>query len=113
MECEKRFHNLLDAVSRSGAKFLYIPDYYDVVNQVGLQARARSMGLTLLGGDGWDSSSLNYEALEGGYYTNHFALMDSDRKHIELRDAYQAGYGTSPDTIASLSYRCFNRAGFF
>jgi len=95
------------AVKRAKPQALYLPGFY---SEVGIIARqARELGLTqpLLGGDGWDSSRL-FElaggALEGAYFSSHYAM---DNPAPELRrfvSAFQARYGRTPEAASALGY---------
>jgi branched-chain amino acid transport system substrate-binding protein len=95
------------AVKKAKPQAVYLPGFY---SEVGIIARqARELGLTqpLLGGDGWDSERL-YElaggALEGSYFSSHYAM---DNPAPELRrfvSAFQARYGRSPEAASALGY---------
>ncbi len=49
------FSAILTKVKESGAEVLYLPDYYNIVNLVGAQAKQLGITSVMMGGDGWDS----------------------------------------------------------
>jgi branched-chain amino acid transport system substrate-binding protein len=71
--------------------------------------QARELGLTvpLLGGDGWDSAKtleIGGAAVEGYYFSNHYAADSDSPKVQEFVKGYHAKYGESPDAMAALGY---------
>ncbi len=56
---------------------LYLPDYYNIVNLVGAQAKEKGITVRMMGGDGWDSADLDVKAADGGFYTNHYDPGDT------------------------------------
>ncbi|MEW6033047.1 MAG: ABC transporter substrate-binding protein [Bacillota bacterium] len=98
------FSAQLTKVARLNPDILYLPDYYTKVNIIAQQARAKRITSTFLGGDGWDSSELDFETMEGGYFTNHYSAEDS-RPEVQAWVAkYRAKYGSTPDALATLAY---------
>lgn len=86
---------------------IYIPGYYTDVGNIALQARKLGLTQPLLGGDGWDSEQLAKiakDAIEGCYYTNHYAPDQPDARVQDFIRAYRAEYGTTPDGLAALGY---------
>ena len=53
------FSAILTKVKDSGAEVLCLPDYYNIVNLVGAQAKEKGVTAVMMGGDGWDSSDLD------------------------------------------------------
>lgn len=102
------FSGLLTKVMAANPDMLYIPDYYSMVNLVNTQARAAGFEGILAGGDGWDSSDLDFAAAEGGYFTNHYAADDPRPEVQEWVKNYQAKYGSVPDALATLAYDATN-----
>ena len=90
---------------------LYVSDY---VNDVALIAKqARELGFTgpLLGGDGWDSPKLveiGGSAVEGCFYTEHYAIDDNRPGVVAFDERFKAGYGGHPDAVACLAYDATN-----
>ncbi len=89
---------------------IYIPGYYTDIGNIALQARKLGITATLLGGDGWDSSELaniGKDAIEGSYYSNHYApdQPDSEKRVQKFIDAYKKEFGgQTPDGLAALGY---------
>jgi branched-chain amino acid transport system substrate-binding protein len=75
---------------------------------VGAQAKEKGITAVMMGGDGWDSADLNKEAVDGGYYTNHYSPDDTRPVVQEWVKNYQAKYGSVPDALATLAYDATN-----
>jgi branched-chain amino acid transport system substrate-binding protein len=63
--------------------------------------------LPLLGGDGWESErllALAGDALEGSYYSTHYAVDNPSPELQRFVAAYQERYGHAPDVSAALGY---------
>ena len=71
------FGAILAKVADAKPDLVYLPDYYQVVNLATKQAKEKGITATFMGGDGWDSSDLDLQAADGGYYTNHYSPDDS------------------------------------
>ena len=71
------FSAILTKVADSKAEVLYLPDYYNIVNLVGAQAKDKGITSVMMGGDGWDSADLDVKAAEGGFYSNHYDPGDT------------------------------------
>lgn len=108
------FGLILNMVSASNARVLYIPDYYNIVNLVGAQAKRQGITAVLMGGDGWDSSDLDVQAADGGFYSNHYDPGDTRPIVVEWLRKYGAEYKTDagepkvPDALATLGYDSTN-----
>ena len=60
-----------------------------------------------MGGDGWDSPrtvEIGQDAVNGGYYSNHYAADDPDPVVQNFIARYRARYGEVPDALAVLGY---------
>jgi branched-chain amino acid transport system substrate-binding protein len=108
------FSTLLGKVAESKAEVLYLPDYYNIVNLVGAQAKEKGMTAVLMGGDGWDSSELDVKAANGGFYSNHYDPNDT-RPVVQswvktYGEAYRDDNGNPkiPNAIAALTYDATN-----
>lgn len=102
------FSATLTKVADSKAEVLFLPDYYNIVNLVGAQAKEKGVTAVMMGGDGWDSSDLNMEASEGGFYSNHYSPDDTRPIVVEWVNKYKAKYGVVPDALATLAYDATN-----
>ena len=86
---------------------LYVSDYYNDVALIAKQARELGFKGPLVGGDGWDSPKLTEvggPALEGCFFTNHYAADDTRPIIQEFVKKYKEKYNASPDALACLAY---------
>ena len=102
------FSAILTKVADSGAEVLYLPDYYNVVNLVGAQAKEKGVTAVMMGGDGWDSADLDLAAADGGFFSNHYSPTDTRQIVVDWVARYQAKYGSVPDALATLGYDATN-----
>lgn len=101
---EKDFSSVLTAIAKLKPDVLYLPFDYQKAGPIGQQARNKGITATFLGGDLWDSLDLNFTAMNGGYFTNHYS---PDEPRLEVKnwfEQYKAKYNVVPDTPATLSY---------
>ena len=104
---DQDFSAQLTAIKATNPEAIFVPGYY---TEVGLIARkARELGLTcpLLGGDGWESEQLiqiGGDAMNGSYYSNHFAADNPDPALKAFLAAYKAKFNAEPDAIGGLAY---------
>lgn len=111
---DQDFSAILTKVKDSGADVLYLPDYYNIVNLVGAQAKDKGITLPMMGGDGWDSSDLDVVAAEGGFYSNHYDPADTRPIVQEWLTRYGAAFKDAdgnpkvPDALATLAYDATN-----
>lgn len=102
----------LTAIRAAKPDVIYIPGYYTDVGNIALQARKAGITVPLLGGDGWDSEQLakiGKDAIEGCYYTNHYAPDQPDPRVRTFIAAYAKEFnGSTPDGLAALGYDAAN-----
>jgi branched-chain amino acid transport system substrate-binding protein len=101
------FRPQLTALKRAKPEALYIPGYYTDAGFIARQARELGFTIPLLGGDGWESDKLvelGGEALEGSYFSNHYASDNPDPVLKSFIEKYKATYGGVPDSVAALAY---------
>ncbi|MFN8587895.1 MAG: ABC transporter substrate-binding protein [Candidatus Eisenbacteria bacterium] len=104
---DQDFSAQLTAIKAKSPEAIFIPGYY---TEVGLIARkARELGITvpLLGGDGWESEKLieiGQDAINGAYYSNHWALDMPDTLLQAFLTKYRSKYNADPDAIGGLAY---------
>lgn len=102
----------LTAIRAAKPDVIYIPGYYTDVGNIALQARKAGITVPLLGGDGWDSEQLakiGKDAIEGCYYTNHYAPDQPESRVRTFIAAYSKEYnGSTPDGLAALGYDAAN-----
>ncbi len=108
------FSAILAKVADVKPDVVYLPDYYNIVNLATKQAKEKGITAQFVGGDGWDSSDLDWEAAEGGFYTNHYAPDSTAPANVAFRAAYaenikdDTGKGKVPDALAALAYDATN-----
>jgi branched-chain amino acid transport system substrate-binding protein len=101
------FSALLTKVKRANPDILYIPDYYNKVGLIAKQARQMGIKSVLMGGDGWDSPDMLKiagDAINGGYFTNHYWLDDPRPEVQNWVKKYETKFGSKPDALATLAY---------
>ncbi len=104
---DQDFSAQLTTIRDTKPDVILIPGYYTDVANIAVQARKLGITAPLLGGDGWDSSQLyaiGGKAIEGSYFSNHYAPTE-DRPEVQnFVKRYQADYGQVPDGLAALGY---------
>ncbi|MBI4928390.1 MAG: ABC transporter substrate-binding protein [Anaerolineae bacterium] len=98
------FSAILTKVADSKAEVLFVPDYYNIINLVGAQAKEKGVTAVMMGGDGWDSADLDLSAADGGFYSNHYSPEDTRPIVQEWVANYQKKYNSVPDALATLGY---------
>lgn len=98
----------LTSIRSAKPDVIYIPGYYTDVGNIALQARKLGITQPLLGGDGWDSDQLakiGKDAIEGCFYTNHYAPDQPDARVRTFIAAYKKEFNNAtPDGLAALGY---------
>jgi branched-chain amino acid transport system substrate-binding protein len=105
---DKDFKAQLTKIKETNPEAIYACGYYTEAGLIARQARELGITVPLLGGDGWDSDvtvQSGGQAVEGAYFTNHYA-PDQDRPEVQKFVAdYKARYnGKVPDAMAILGY---------
>ncbi|GAC1538147.1 MAG: ABC transporter substrate-binding protein [Myxococcales bacterium] len=105
------FKAQLTNLKAAAPQAIFIPGYYTDVGLIARQAREVGLTIPLLGGDGWESDKLydiGREALDGGYFSTHYASDDPDPviqgriKHFG--DNFQKAFGVVPDGLSAQAY---------
>jgi branched-chain amino acid transport system substrate-binding protein len=97
----------LTTIRESKPDVVFLPGYYTDAANVVLQARKLGLNVPFLGGDGWDSEKLaeiGGKAIEGSYYSNHYAHEDPRPEVQNFVSKYKTKYGAVPDGLAALGY---------
>ena len=105
------FKAQLTKVLAAKPDLLYISDYYSDVAIMAKQARELGFKGPMLGGDGWDSPKLIEiagSAVEGCFFTNHYAKEDKAPVVQEFVMKYTDKYKAAPDALAALAYDAAN-----
>ncbi|MCX7025387.1 MAG: ABC transporter substrate-binding protein [Spirochaetes bacterium] len=101
------FKAQLTKILEGKPEVLYISDYYNDVALIAKQARELGYKGPLLGGDGWDSPDLvklGGEAVENGFFTNHYAPDATTPEVLTFVKNYKAKNNATPDALAALAY---------
>ena len=105
------FSALLTKVRAAAPELLFLPDYYNKVGLIAEQAREKGVAATLIGPDGWDSPDLVKvagEAIEGGYFSNHYSPEDTRPAVVNWVRKYRDRFGHTPDALGTLAYDAAN-----
>ena len=101
------FRAQLTTIRAAKPDAIFVPGYYTELGLIAKQARELGINVPLLGGDGWDSEKtieIGGEAVEGYYFSTHYAA-DSDSPRVRaFVSEFQAKYGATPDAMAALGY---------
>lgn len=101
------FKGQLTRIRSSNPEAIYIPAYYTEVGLIARQARQLGLKAILLGGDGWDSPKLfeiGQTAVEGSYFSNHYASESTVPATQEFIKKYKEKFNETPDGLAAAGY---------
>jgi branched-chain amino acid transport system substrate-binding protein len=97
----------LQSIKSSGAEVVFLPGYYSDAGTIIRKAREAGITVPFLGGDGWDSEELPKiagDAINGNYFSNHYA-PEEDRPEVKnFVESYKKEYGKTADGLAALGY---------
>jgi len=105
------FSALLTKVKATKPDVLFLPDYYNKVGLIAKQAKESGLKATLIGPDGWDSPELVKvagDAIEGGYFSNHYSPEDTRPEVVNWVKKYKEKFRQTPDALGSLAYDATN-----
>ncbi|HWP04259.1 MAG TPA: ABC transporter substrate-binding protein [Polyangiaceae bacterium] len=101
------FSAQVTAVKATKAQAIYVPGYYSEVGAIARTAQRLGVKIPLLGGDGWDAPELfkiGGDALDGSYFSNHFAPEGASPHGKAFIDAFKKKYGEEPTGLGMLGY---------
>jgi branched-chain amino acid transport system substrate-binding protein len=101
------FSAQLTAIKSSGAQAIWVPGYYAEVGAIARTAARLGVKVPLLGGDGWDAPELftiGGDALNGSYFSNHFAPDQASAQSQKFVSDFKAKYGQEPTGLGALGY---------
>ncbi len=105
---DKDFKAQLTAIKASAPDAVFVPGYYTDVALICIQAKQLGLNVPFFGGDGWESSTLvtiGGSAVEGHYFSTHYAADNPTPKITSFVEAYKKRYnGKVPDAMAALGY---------
>lgn len=102
------FNATLTKIKAMNPDFIYVPGYYQEVGLIVKQARDMGITVPFGGGDGWDSPTLTEiaggDALNGCYYSNHYAIQEDNKKVMDFVNAYKGANNKEPGVFGALTY---------
>jgi len=105
------FSALITKVKAAKPDVLFLPDYYNKVGLIAKQAKEKDLKAKLIGPDGWDSPELVKvagDAIEGGYFSNHYSPEDTRPEVVNWVKKYREKFGQTPDALGTLAYDATN-----
>jgi branched-chain amino acid transport system substrate-binding protein len=105
------FRAALTSIKAKNPQAVVVPGYYTEAGLIVRQARELGIKVPLIGGDGWESEKLieiGGEAMNGCYYSNHWALDFPDPRLQDFLKAYREKFKGDPDAIGGLAYDAAN-----
>jgi len=97
----------LQAIKAADAQVIYMPIYYGPAATIIRKGREAGIAAPFVGGDGWDSAELAKnagDAINGNYFTNHYAPEEPRDEVKNFVTKYQQKFGAVPDGLAALGY---------
>ena len=108
---DQDFRAQLTSIKAWRPEAIFLPGYYTEAGLIARQTRELGIKAPILGGDGWESDQLigiGGEALEGCFYSNHFAADNPDPRLQDFLQRYRAKFGQDPNAIGGLAYDAAN-----
>ncbi|MBE3037130.1 MAG: ABC transporter substrate-binding protein [Candidatus Atribacteria bacterium] len=101
------FSAQLTKIKSANPDVIFLDAYYSAAALMAKQARGLGITVPFVGADGWDSAEfpkLGGEAVEGGYFCNHYSPEDPRPIVQNFVKKYAETYGATPDALATLAY---------
>jgi branched-chain amino acid transport system substrate-binding protein len=101
------FRAQLTTIRAAKPDAIFVPGYYTELGLIAKQARELGIDVPLLGGDGWDSEKtleIGGAAVEGYYFSTHYAADSDSPKVQDFVARYKEKYDSTPDAMAALGY---------
>jgi branched-chain amino acid transport system substrate-binding protein len=101
------FSAQVTAIKGTDAQAIFVPGYYAEVGSIARTAERLGVKVPLLGGDGWDAPDLfkiGGDAINGSYYSNHFAPDAATPKAQKFVADFKKKYGQEPTGLGALGY---------
>jgi len=101
------FSAQVTAIRGTGAQAIFVPGYYSEVGSIARTADRLGLKVPLLGGDGWDSPDLfkiGGDAINGSYFSDHFAPDLATEQAKQFVAKFSAKYGVAPSGLGALGY---------
>lgn len=97
----------LTNIKSANPDVLFVDAYYAAAAMIANQARDLGITAYFVGADGWDSAQfteLGGDAVEGGYFCNHYSPEDPRPVVQDFVKEYAEKFGQTPDALATLAY---------
>ena len=106
---DKDFKAQLTAIKTLNPDAIFLPVYYGPASLIAQQARELGITVPMFGGDGWEAPELidsdaAKRALEGCFFSTHFAPDQEGSRAQEFVQKYEKRFGAKPDAMAALGY---------
>jgi branched-chain amino acid transport system substrate-binding protein len=101
------FSSQLTKISKSGAEFLFTPQYYNEVALIVQQAHQLGFNKPIVGSDSWGSAEtvkLCGKDCYGLFFSTHYAAAGAKGATKAFIDRYNKKYGYVPDDVAALTW---------
>jgi branched-chain amino acid transport system substrate-binding protein len=101
------FQSQLTNIAAVNPDVLFVPDYYNIIALMSLQARNAGVTATLLGADGWDGVVDNMDdvsPLEGSFHMSGFTLEDETPMVQDFISRFVARWGHEPNMFSAQGY---------
>jgi len=101
------FSAQVTAIRGTAAQAVFVPGYYSEVGTIARTADRLGLKVPLLGGDGWDSPDLfkiGGDAINGSYFSDHFAPDVASAKSQAFVANFSKKYGQAPTGLGALGY---------
>lgn len=105
---ETQFSSYIANLKSKNPQGVFLSGYFNQVGPIVNQMRAAGLTVPVFGGDGWDSSQLissGGQAIEGGYFCNHYNSKEDRPEVKKFLSDWKAKYGGEPGTtMGALGY---------
>jgi branched-chain amino acid transport system substrate-binding protein len=101
------FSAQVTAIRGTQAQAVFVPGYYSEVGTIARTADRLGLKVPLLGGDGWDSPDLfkiGGDAINGSYFSDHFAPDVATAKSQAFVANFSKKYAQAPTGLGALGY---------
>lgn len=104
---DTEFRPQLTAIRQVNPQVVFIPGFYTEVGQIAIQARDLGINVPLVGGDGWDSTTLleiGGKSIDNSYFSDHYFIGETRPAVESFVSKMKARTGKSPEATAALGY---------
>ncbi len=101
------FSSQLTKIVKSGAEFLFVPQYYNEVALIVKQAHELGWKKPIVGSDSWGSAEtvkLCGKDCYGLFFSTHYAAAGAKGATKEFIERYEKKYEYTPDDVAALTW---------